>query len=139
MKELFVSYEISKALKEKGFNEPCFRWYKNGIDANYFGEDQLNSDCVGYDCVAPLYQQVISWFEKNMIFIFIDLEHLGSDEYGFRYIIKYLPKEHWNLKRRMTSFQEIQSFSDNIASYSGAWDTRKEALDKAIEEALKLI
>ena len=36
IKEDYVSFEVAKALKEKGFNEECRTWY--------FGEDRVNNN-----------------------------------------------------------------------------------------------
>ncbi len=58
MKNLFVSYETAKQLKNKGFNEPCLAIYQ---ETNYL----LLGECRGYnmshDIYAPLYQQAISF------------------------------------------------------------------------------
>jgi hypothetical protein len=75
MKKEFCTYEQALALKELGFDEPCFtRYYESGkladslsyLHHNYFG--QVN---------APLYQQAFRWFrEKHGLYSVIDgLEH----------------------------------------------------------------
>jgi len=77
MKNLFVTYEIAKQLKEKGFNEPCLAVY----DITQGNEQTAKlhkhpADCINGDSIhpaaitAPLYQQVIDWlFEKHRICI----------------------------------------------------------------------
>jgi hypothetical protein len=75
MENEFVSYTQALALKELGFDEPCFtRYYESSkladslsyLHHNYFG--QVN---------APLYQQAFRWFrEKHGLYSVIDgLEH----------------------------------------------------------------
>lgn len=82
----------------------------------------------------------IKWFHQYFIYIVIDTVHLGSDEWEFCYIIKYLPKEAWDLKRRATSFKEINSFvHSGGATYAGAWEDYDECLTHAIEHATKLL
>ena len=63
MTKEFVTYEQALALKELGFDEPCFgKYYESGkladslsyLHHNYFG--QVN---------APLYQQAFRWFREN--------------------------------------------------------------------------
>jgi hypothetical protein len=88
MKEQFVPYEIALILKEKGFHEPCFCFYReNGQVAEgsiCFGllNNNLN-DVYDYEkhqnpiretiVTAPLWQQVNDWLrEKHFIDILID-------------------------------------------------------------------
>lgn len=75
MKEQFVPYEISLKLKELGFNEECFAYYRNRelyrwiIYECQFFRDQtywLNSNCeINENCGAPLWQQAFEWFRIN--------------------------------------------------------------------------
>jgi hypothetical protein len=73
MNKDFVPYEKALALKELGFNEPCFGYYYtlNGKDWNfaekteYFRlDDEMN---IGgkFTISAPLYQQAFRWFREN--------------------------------------------------------------------------
>lgn len=85
----FVTPEIAKALRELGFNEPCFGYYcldwpehctdfegdsTKTIQFGFYGgrfsnrqqqtNDHLNRGMV---CTAPLWQQVIQWLrDKNI-------------------------------------------------------------------------
>ena len=78
MKEQFVTYEIAKQLKEKGFDEPCF--------GDYFHFERHNQSILDYDedrqkiitdntdenitkYLAPLWQQVIDWLKSKGILI----------------------------------------------------------------------
>jgi len=145
MKHLFVPYELAVKLKEVGFDENCF----GGFDAY----KELRFDYIGYvnnsdfsmpprnHTAAPLYQQVVDWlWDKHMIFISPTRESLGSDEWEFGYHIEWLPKDCWELKRRGTSFQYKNSYTESPGgTYYGAWATINEALTNAIEAALKLI
>lgn len=64
MKHLFVSYEIAKALRELGFDEPCFGWFTDNylrisgvVEKKHVqGEDET---------LAPIHQQVIDWFREK--------------------------------------------------------------------------
>jgi hypothetical protein len=63
-KKDFVPYEQALALKELGFDEPCFTWYwddigmYNGLE---FGNHNQNSNYVS----APLFQQAFRWFREK--------------------------------------------------------------------------
>ena len=83
MKEQFVTYEIALALKELGFDEECFaifyqEKFMNGhIEPyvwNLVNSIKTNSDCNSIDIVtAPLWQQIIDWFDNKNIIIGIDI------------------------------------------------------------------
>ncbi len=132
MKEQFVSYKIALALKEKGFEEYCFSAYRNTD-----GEESLLSlskwrNGEPYDnhpewCAAPLWQQVVDWFiEKYNLSIevsFINIISMGA--YGWSYQIIYASKE--------------RPLPCDLGSFLPQFDTRKEALEFSINEALKLI
>jgi hypothetical protein len=62
MKKEFLDYTQALALKELGFDEPCF---------GFFYEDEefelcpvKNNNLMGYTN-APLYQQAFRWFREN--------------------------------------------------------------------------
>ena len=69
----FVPYKQALALKELGFDEPCFGFYlDNGLwvpsSSSNWGEDPLyptNSDLLSGDVSAPLYQQAFRWFREK--------------------------------------------------------------------------
>jgi hypothetical protein len=70
MEEEVVSYEIALALKELGFDKPCFGYYdkddKSLESFKYFNYNTL--ECIS----APLRQQVLRWFrDKHKLHISI--------------------------------------------------------------------
>ena len=72
MEKEFVPYEWAVKLKELGFNEPCFGYYKaeyedgiNPLPINLILEQNKASSNVFYKTSAPLYQQAFRWFRKK--------------------------------------------------------------------------
>jgi hypothetical protein len=79
MKKEFIPYEQALALKELGFDEPCFYQYVRDFDNdgelipivsenNYptIRDNNQVSSCSGGDCfAAPLYQQAFRWFREK--------------------------------------------------------------------------
>jgi hypothetical protein len=60
MNKEFAPYEPSLALKELGFDEPCFGWYsKDGTF--YEGKMTIHQGLLS----APLYQQAFRWFREK--------------------------------------------------------------------------
>ena len=68
MNKEFVPYEQALALKELGFDKPCFRWYDErwGDDLQ---QDKYNTNkdlfMTDLDCSTPLYQQAFRWLLKH--------------------------------------------------------------------------
>jgi len=124
MKEQFVPYEIALKLKEKHFNEQCLAFF-NGV-----GDDMLqpiDTDFINFreigECVAaPLWQQVIDWFENNHIWINITPPY-GKDIL-FEYTI-YAIKSDKVLKGKLGEGFDFK--------------TKFEAREAAINHALTLI
>ena len=129
MKEQFVTYEIAKQLKEKGFDEPCFGLYN--IYETYgqygiinIGDLHLTNVNRGFKSdnaiIAPLWQQVIDWLEEKLdIAIWIEW-----DNETFIWT--------WNILHRECKWSNM----DNCVM---GWDWKSEARQRAIEYALTLI
>lgn len=67
MKKEFVTFDIAVELKEIGFNEPCFAYFKDK-HFNYvssFKKLKKNSQCHKSLVTAPLWQQVFKWFRTK--------------------------------------------------------------------------
>lgn len=73
MENEFVPYEEALALKDLGFDEPCFKWYDlirhQSKDKPVYAFQNFNQEYTkiksDVDCKAPLYQQAFRWFMDN--------------------------------------------------------------------------
>ena len=79
MTQDFIPYEQALALKELGFDEPCFGWFRSTLipsnfteffletefDMNESPSDWVNSNFLDKACSAPLYQQAFKWFREK--------------------------------------------------------------------------
>jgi hypothetical protein len=73
MNKEFVPYEEALALKELGFDEPCFAWYNehgcllSDLTIGYEVADFLYSqeDMINEQCTAPTFSQAFRWFRYN--------------------------------------------------------------------------
>ena len=101
MKNEFVSYEQAVALRELGFDEPCFGYYVDGeirgINLGYeefggvkpyyqrFGFHTItNNDIDNLSKVVvstPLKQQVFRWFREK--YDLTGLIHIGSQKFSY--------------------------------------------------------
>jgi hypothetical protein len=62
----FVPYTEALALKELGFDEPCFGLYHNDKTC-YPTQCKSHEQFHGQICSAPLYQQAFRWFREKKI------------------------------------------------------------------------
>lgn len=110
MKTEFVTYEQALALKELGFDEPCFGTYRKDAcgtnkpfeyDIEYHTKVQLqhgiipkNSDYINDWVSVPLKQQVFRWFrEKHGVVGYVEptfdsSKRLPYNEHRYQWIIK---------------------------------------------------
>ena len=143
MNKVFVSYELALKLKEKGFNEPCFgSWLSYAFfpddyyldleqGMNFDFEDNTNHNCLGNACSAPLYQQLTDWLrEKHDIHIHISRLYCYIDN-------KPRTFDGWCVY--VDNGIEDSDLECNSMFIKTFYPSYSEALDKAIEETLKLI
>ena len=69
MQEQFVTYEIALKLKELGFDEKCLGYYAGdhlilSVRQQYYPNKVTK---------APLWQQVIDWFEKQGLIVYCNI------------------------------------------------------------------
>ena len=110
------NFELAKLLKEKGFdNYTPLKYFSKkpsgyGItnwseNIAYSCEDIYSQLRLGYNeqtyfIWAPTIVEVVMWlYEKYGIWTEVKRIVLGSDEWGFEYIISYLPKEFETAKK----------------------------------------
>ena len=62
MKNEFVTYKQSVALKELGFNEDCFAVYSEHDETRVYNQSDIRE---GLTIPAPLYQQAFRWFREK--------------------------------------------------------------------------
>ncbi len=96
IKDLFVSYEISLALKEKGFNPGFYMLVFDSMNNNaqeftthaHVVDDKFNERYV----ICPLYQQVTDWFrEKHNIDLWVQPYVTTNEENNL-----YMPDESYS-------------------------------------------
>jgi len=86
MEKEFIPYTLALALKELGFDEPCFGYYNsNGKFKTKQDEYELylicNSKWISPSCSAPTYSQAFRWFrEKYKLYLNIESQ---KNESGF--------------------------------------------------------
>ena len=130
MEKLFVSIELAIMAKEKEFNEEVFGFYwRDTYDLVYDNAIGYHS---GMHLSAPTHQQLIDWFrEKHGIYVNADLLPNVTKYKGTFVPLSFIPKKYKN----------FESYAKDREKYStvDSYDDYYEALNKALEEAFKLI
>ena len=63
--EDYVSFEVAKLLKEKGFNTPlCCIYDIDGLFVDDHAEFSNSTDAPGFECVAPTLQMAMKWLRE---------------------------------------------------------------------------
>lgn len=123
IQEDYCSYEVSKLLKEKGFDEPCLQMWECGPDTKYLF--RLQSSCYQNiteedSCLAPTYQMAIKWLrEKSIECVIIPIWNTIGKQYR-SYVLSDLDNKYKD---------NCDSYSDHI-SY-------EEAVEASIKYALE--
>ena len=128
IKEDFVSFEVAKLLKEKGFNEPCKVWYSE-YTSQFGGEkytsiefDDHNRFKKDYKFLfyAPTHQMAMKWLREMHK---LSIEPFYMFPAIWEIDIKYIDK-----KTDLSEFEDIRDKSYN--SY-------EEAVEAALKHCLK--
>jgi hypothetical protein len=110
MENEFVSYTQALALKELGFKEDCFGYYRDyGTNKFYSGFVHLMPK--RFRCTkAPLYQQAFKFFREKHGMLgcieFVEPEYGGDYGYKLYYKPGHLYIDHWN--KGFKSYEEAE-------------------------------
>ena len=105
MKQEFITYQQALELKELGFDEPCFGWFRSTLIPSNFTEffletefgmnespsDWVNSNFLDEACSAPLYQQAFRWFREKYNYnhsIVFTKHPFGTNEYQYMILLE---------------------------------------------------
>lgn len=125
--EDYVSFEIAKLLKDKGFDEPCRTFYKgkeliNDVCTQYY---QWNSKSTFGLISAPTHQMAMKWLrEEHKIFIYIEPFITTSGLHGYKpYCTKIGGEFMWR--------NPLMEYSNTSS------DTYEEAVEAALKYSLE--
>ena len=108
IEERYCSSEVSRLLREKGFDEACTRLYYNDdlefVNDNVYGHVLRNSSIANKDFItAPTHQMACDWLrEVHKIFIEISVSIDLNGDYHYRYSV--LNKDCKYARKGYTSF-----------------------------------
>lgn len=130
MEEQFIPYDQALALKELGFDEPCFGEYRQWDGGEPYLKlfqdiDECSTDPADFEytveCSAPLWQQAFDWFrdEKSLI---SNLAYSYGNNFSYEIYHKY-------------SFENKGGVGNNDDHqwYKSQQEARQACLEKLIE------
>ena len=99
MEQNFVTHDQALALKELGFDEPCFAYFKDEeFQYPNLYEPFKNSEQKSWFVTAPLKQQAFKWFR---------------DKYNIHGIVAYYGKNQWFIEVLDYKGNELIQIEDN--------------------------
>ena len=126
MDKEFISFEQAKVLKELGFDETCFMYWKYEPDGKaykyYFSEPNVenevgsnNSDEATFVvCTAPLWQQAFRFFRENYklgsTVSHVNVQAVHEDGYDYHIYGEYDSDFAYDIdSEKFSTFEEAQS------------------------------
>jgi len=132
MNKEFVPEEQALALKELGFDEPCFGYYNIDPQLKNPAFNMVKPFEHIWCLPAPLYQQAFRWFrEKHGLYYYI-LPEFYKNGINFNWqILWYLPKEEWTNYR---IYNGTMLYGDN-----GEYPTQEEADIACLKKLIEIV
>jgi hypothetical protein len=122
MNKEFCTYDQALALKELGFDEPCFGYYNSGVKTPLEVEYSIPYDHKEY-LSAPLYQQAFRWFREKY-----KMEAITSCFYNKRLDIPYEERQY-----------HCYIIRDGVTSKGPKYKTYEEAESACLDKLIEII
>lgn len=122
--EDYVSLEVAKLLKEKGYNEPSKYFYRKDDGKLSLTSGMINNNEIYevVDCTAHPLAEVAKWLREK--------HKIAVCPFPYSY--------HWDYNIYDLKTIDIEDYHSILGSRV-AWSSYEEALNEGIKEALKLI
>lgn len=123
----FVTLEVAKLLKEKGFNEECYAYYRNGvlIYAMYQDYSSINDMLYQYILNDKIYTPTLYQAQKWL-----------RDKHNIHITIGNSASGYWWELSKADNGTTIYDYNYSGPNDGGKWDTYEEALICGILKAI---
>jgi len=106
IKEAYCSFEVSKLLKEKGFNEPCCGRYSIRSKEFHLDCTKMCNNGGLFECAAPTHQMAMAYLREKGVYMSID-SIISSSRNVYYSIDVYTEESGWeNVVDLYTSYEE---------------------------------
>ena len=129
IKEAYVSFEVAKLLKDKGFNGKCRYYYPDSHTQLISYVDCTQSQMFGNDaCIAPTHQMAMAWLreEKNIFISISNGNHCKFDKNISSETVYYF----FSITNSYGVYKEEEQCFDEFKTY-------EEAIEAALKYCLK--
>ena len=139
-KQIKITAETAELLHGKSYTwfAPSVYWKDVNGDyelASYY--DPVH-DHIVCKYKAPTQTVLQKWLrEIYSIYLYVEYSYIDSSTWEFTYEIIHFPEELRNKKRN--NWERVSSFQSAGGSYVGGFKTYEEALEKGLQESLKLV
>lgn len=107
MNQEFIPYEEALALKELGFDEPCFgAWAENELFITEKERPSVQSFSIN-QCTAPLFQQAFRWF-RDKDWRFSVVCYCTPEEDSYYYDVWYEGQLYYESDYEYTTYEETE-------------------------------
>lgn len=134
MEDTLISFQVAKLAKEKGFDVPCYWYcsYKRKVPTH---KQNFYPD-IGTGKLENFNEDKGSFYEKFSLPTQSLLQKWLRDEYNIHIVVNFANKTQW-----FYDIKQIGLTSGKEYLYKSNYDflTFEEALEKGLQEALKLI
>ena len=129
IQEAYCSYEVSKLLREKGFNEPCRSYFIDKVDYvdfSYSVEELTDLNMDVWETLRPTHQMALAWLREIKNIVIVPEIHTTIDpkDYYWGACIYYLDKP-WDLVEYVSEPSE------------GKYDGYNKVIERAIKYSLE--
>lgn len=115
--EDYVSFEVAKLLKEKGFNEPCYTCYLNK-ELSHYDYLSTNFELINDVISAPTLQMVMKWFrEIHKLDIDVSIEYKNSKKVYYYSILKKTVIRDIDCLHSETNFDSYEEAAEAAIKY----------------------
>ena len=121
IKEAYVSFEVAKLLKEKGFNEPCRSYYtdyEDYIDFSYCNDELTDLQMGVWETLRPTHQMAMKWLREKSVIIVIQ-------------------PEYFNIESKCSTWGVDIWADDNYEKLQGDYPKYEEAVEAALKYVLE--
>ena len=130
IKERYVSFEVAKLLKDKGFDEECTKTYNISNGQMYIGGETCNSEFTDIEEIvtAPTQSMACDWIEETFnIAIVLDLTILGYE------LVFLNGHKDPNIASSNVNQKDDAPVGDNS---DGSWSSKELAYNEALKYVL---
>lgn len=135
MKEQLVEFETAKLAKEKGFNIPCYNHFTRKGKFRFCHPDDVKYSFVHENegwVEAPTQSLLQKWLREEHN-IFVSINTVSEEKWYSAEDVEHIPVHKYRV------IKNIDNFKYDVIDWSEPFETYEEALEKGLQEALKLI